>query len=324
MIRSLLLSAGGEISEALSDAAMRVALASASGVLWVDLRQCEEDEAAPLLSGVFGFHPLAIDDCFNDRVDTPKIDDYGDYLFLVAQAVSLTRGERLELSEVDIFVGRNYVVTVANRSVATVDEIFERARANTHVMSRGADFLAHSILDSIVDLLLPAVDDIDDALDGLERRILENPQPSLLPELLLLKRNTIRLRRTILPQRDLMNSISRGEYSLIRPEALMFYRDVYDHTVRVGEMLEGVRDVADSALNTYLSAVNNRMNEVMKTLSIVAVVFLPLTLIASVYGTNLDFSPWGLELPGGFFVMLGSMVLLSAGLVFYFRRRKWF
>ena len=198
----------------------------------------------------------------------------------------------------DIFLGRNYVVTVSQQEPEPVRELFQRARDNAHVMSRGADFLAHDILDSLVDLLLP--------------------------EVLLLKRNTLRLRRSILPERDLANRLSRGEFpALIGKEALIFYRDIYDHVVRVEEMLEGLRDLADSALNSYLSAVNNRMNEVMKTLSIVAAIFLPLTLIASVYGTNLDFSP-GIELPGGFFVMLGSMVVVAAAMVVYFRLRRWF
>lgn len=224
----------------------------------------------------------------------------------------------------DIFLGHNYVVTVSQQEPGPVRELFQRARDNAHVMSRGADFLAHDVLDSLVDLLLPAVEEMDDALDDLEQRILADPDRKLLPEVLLLKRNTLRLRRSILPERDLANRLSRGEFpALIGKEALIFYRDIYDHVVRVEEMLEGLRDLADSALNSYLSAVNNRMNEVMKTLSIVAAIFLPLTLIASVYGTNLDFSP-GIELSGGFFFMLGSMVVVAIAMVVYFRLRRWF
>jgi len=275
---------------------------------------------------VFAFHPLAIDDCYNERVDTPKIDDYGAYLFIVAQSVGYaSRTERLQLAEVDVFLGPNYVVSVRVKPVAAVDELYARARESSHLMARGADFLAHTILDSLVDLLLPAVEEMDEQIDELEQRILDRPDKSLLPDVLLLKRNTLRLRRSILPQRDMVNRLSRGEFgALIGRDALIFYRDVYDHIVRVEEMLEGLRDLADGALSSYLSAVNNRMNEVMKVLSVVAVIFLPLTLIASIYGTNLEYSPFGLDLKAGFFLMLAVMLVIAGGLVLYFRRRGWF
>ena len=162
-------------------------------------------------------------------------------------------------------------------------------------------------------------------LDSLEQRIIERPTKDLLSEVLLLKRNTLRLRRSILPQRDMVNRLSRGEFGvLIRTEALIFYRDIYDHIVRVEALLDGLRDLADSALSSYLSAMNNRMNEIMKAMSVVAVIFLPLTLIASVLGTNLDYSPIGMTLEGGFYWMLGAMIVITAAMVLYFRRRGWF
>jgi magnesium transporter len=192
------------------------------------------------------------------------------------------------------------------------------------MLSRGADFLAHTILDSLVDLLLPAVEEMDETLDALESLILAEPDKQHLSQVLLLKRNTLRLRRTILPLRDVVNRLSRGEFELIHREALIFFRDIYDHIVRVEEMLEGLRDLADSALSSYLSAVNNRMNEVMKALSVVAVIFLPLTLIASIYGTNLDYSVFGLRFEHGFLVMLALMAVVALGLMTYFRYRGWF
>jgi magnesium transporter len=173
--------------------------------------------------------------------------------------------------------------------------------------------------------VLPAVEAMDEKLDDLERAILERPDPEHLADVLLLKRNTLRLRRSVLPQRDLVNRLSRGEFpKLISHEALIFYRDVYDHVVRIESMLDGLRDLADSALNSYLSAVNNRMNEIMKALSVVAVVFLPLTLIASIYGTNLDFSSIGLTFKYGFELMIVAMLLIAGAMILYFRRRGWF
>lgn len=325
MIRSLHRTNDGELRHDLGRDEMIRALKGEAGLLWVFVSGRGESERLAL-GDWFGFHHLAVDDCFNGRVDPPKIDDYGDHLFIVSQSVAYhSRTERLDPDEVDIFLGRNFVVTVTEKRVEPVEELWRRASENGALLGRGADFLAHTILDSLVDLLLPAVEDMDEALDNLEQQILNDPDKRYLPQVLVLKRNTLRLRRSILPERDMVNRLSRGEFpSLIKPEALIFYRDIYDHIVRVEEMLEGLRDLADSALNTYLSSVNNRMNEVMKTLSIVAVIFLPLTLIASIYGTNLDFSPGDLELKGGFFVMLGAMVVIAGGLVAYFRYRRWF
>lgn len=304
----------GEVLKSTSDA-----------VLWADFPAIDED-AQRVLRDVFGFHSLAIDDCSNGRVDTPKIDDYQQYLFIVAQSVVYHNpSDQLELAEVDIFLGDNYVVTVREAAIPAIDALFETGAVNPHLFNRGADFLAHTIIDGLVDLLLPAVEEMDETLDLLERRILANPDKRLLGEVMLLKRNTLRLRRSILPERDMVNRLSRGEFGeLIDKEALIFYRDIYDHIVRVEEMLDGLRDLADSALSSYLSAVNNRLNEVMKAMSVVAVIFLPLTLIASIYGTNLDYSQLGLTFNYGFFLMVAVMVAVAAALVAYFRKQGWF
>lgn len=310
----------------LSDEDVRSIVAGGEGVLWY--RLTEDDEASRhVLSEVFGFHPLAIEDCFNHRVDTPKIDDYGSYLFIVAQSVQFAQTDHiLSLNELDIFVGKNFVVTVqAKQEMPLVDKLYEEAQANPHLMARGADFLAHSILDVMVDQLLPAVEDMDEELDRLERLILDRPERRFLSGVMRLKRETLLLRRSILPQRDIVNRLSRGEFpDLIRQEALIFYRDIYDHIVRVESLLEGLRDIADGALNSYLSAVNNRMSEIMKAMSIVAVIFLPLNLLASLYGTNLDYSPFGVSFDPGFFGLVVAMFFVAGTMVLYFRRRGWF
>ncbi len=317
---------GAATQNDLSDEDVRSIVAAGEGVLWY--RLTEDDETSRhVLSDVFGFHPLAIDDCFNGRVDTPKIDDYGSYLFIVAQSVQFAQTDHvLSLNELDVFLGKNYVVTVqAKQEMPLVDKLFEEAQANPNLMSRGADFLAHTIIDVMVDQLLPAVEEMDEALDRLEQLVLDRPHRRHLSSLLRLKRETLLLRRSILPQRDIVNRLSRGEYpDLIRAEALIFYRDIYDHIVRVESLLEGLRDLADGSLSSYLSAVNNRMNEVMKAMSVVAVIFLPLNLLASLFGTNLDYSPFGLSLDVGFFVLIGFMIFLACSMILYFRRRGWF
>jgi magnesium transporter len=331
---------GETLRQDLTEAEIASIIQAGAGLLWVDLTSSADREISAaanhtekpgeavqhVLGDVFHFHPLAIEDCLNTRIESPKVDDYGDYLFIVAQsAVYGGRSERLDLTEVDLFLGPNYVVTSRQMPVPPIDELFDRACENLHLVNRGADFLAHTVIDSLVDQLLPAVEVMDEHIDELEQTILTRPERRLLSEVLLLKRNTLRLRRSILPQRDMVNRLSRGEFgALIRPEALIFYRDVYDHIVRVEEMLEGLRDLADGALGSYLSVTNNRLSEVMKAMSVVAVIFLPLTLIASIFGTNLDYSPFGLTFKAGFYLMLAFMALIALALVVYFHKRGWF
>jgi magnesium transporter len=325
MIRALHRTDAGELRTALGLPEVRDALASDRGLLWVDLDTADPDGRA-LLEHDFCFHSLAIDDCYNGHLDTPKIDDYDTYLFIEAQSIDYSmQSNRLVLTELGLFLGPNYVVSIHERTIPQVEELLTRAAENSHVMARGADFLAHTILDVMVDQILPAAEEMDEKLAELEQSILESPEKQLLSQVLLLKRNTLHLRRSILPQRDLVNRLSRGEFpKLIRPEALIFYRDIYDHVVRVESLLEGLRDLADSALNSYLSSVNNRMNEIVKALSVVAVIFLPLTLIASIYGTNLNLAFFGLEFKYGFELMLGGMLALAGAMILYFRRRGWF
>jgi magnesium transporter len=168
------------------------------------------------------------------------------------------------------------------------------------------------------------VEVLDEALEQVEEQVLAEPRKSFLQEILLLKRNVQRLRRTLLPQRDVVNRIARGEFpNVIREETYIYFRDVYDHVVRVEELVESVRDLADGVLNSYLSAINNRMNDVMKTLSIAATILLPMTFIASVYGMNFQYMP-ELRWHYSYYVAVGLMVTIALGLVVLFRRRRWF
>jgi magnesium transporter len=315
----------GALTSGLDAASMRRAVEAGEGLLWVDLEAASREEALPILRDVFGFHHLTIDDCFNTHVDPAKLDDYGDYLFIIAQAVS-TRdgGKRLETTELDLYLGRNFVVSFHNEPLPFVQEIRQRCEESGPDMARGADFLAHSLLDQLVDDYQPIVELLDDQLEHVEEQVLAEPHASFLEEILLLKRNVQRLRRTLIPQRDVVNRIARGEFPrLVREESYMYFRDVYDHIVRVAELVESVRDLADGVLNSYLSSINNRMNEVMKTLSVVASILLPLTFIASIYGMNYENMP-ELGWEYGYYWILGVMALVAAGLVVFFRLRRWF
>lgn len=324
MIASYLRTSDGALITPVSEEQMRHTISSGAGLLWVDIQSTERAEAR-LLSDVFAFHRLAIDDCFNQHIDPAKIDDYGSYIFIIAQAISAkATTERIITTELDLFLGPNYVVSFHQEPLSFIDALHKQVRNGGPPFSHGADFLAHALLDALVDGFQPQVENLDDTLSRLEELVLTRPESAFLTEILTLKRNVQRLRRTIIPQRDMVNRIARGEFpAVVRQESQIYFRDIYDHTVRVEELVESIRDLADGALNTYLGAVNNRMNEVMKTLSVVAAIFLPLTLIASIYGMNFEHMP-ELSWRWGYFGILGAMAALALSLVLFFRLRRWF
>ena len=315
---------GGEVRSSASEQELRDALARSDTLAWVDIHTDGRDSGERILRDVFHFHQLTIDDCYNTLVDPPKVDDYGDYLFVIVHNLTYDGAiRRLDRAELDLYIGVNYVVSVHHKPVRAVEEVMRRAQAEHYVVQRGCAFLAHALMDMVVDDYQPIVETIDDDVAAIEELVLDNPRRETLQGVLRLKRSSQDLKRSILPQRDVVNRFSRGEYPrVIPPESLMYFRDIYDHTVRVEEQIETVRDLADSALNTYLSSVNNRINEVMKTLAIVTVIFLPLTLIAGIYGTNFHNVPeYGYHL--GYYGMLVVMVVIAVALLAWFRWRYW-
>jgi magnesium transporter len=325
LITSYLRQPDGAVVSPASDEQVRQAVSSGQGQLWIDLEAVTERAEAAFLSDVFGFHHLTIDDCFNRHVDPAKIDDYGRYIFIIAQGMSTQAPSgALRTTEIDIYLGTNYVVSFHQEPLPGLEAVRRRVLAGGPDFAHGVDFLTHALLDAVVDGFQPEVEMLDDTLSHLEERVLAQPEAHLLEEILTMKRNVQRLRRTLVPQRDMVNRIARGEFpTVVQPETHMYFRDVYDHVVRVGELVETLRDLADGALNVYLGSVNNRMNDIMKTLSVVASVILPLPFIASIYGMNFENMP-ELEWEYGYFLILAVMAAIGVGLVTFFRTRRWF
>jgi magnesium transporter len=222
---------------------LRDALLHPGGLLWVDVSGDDRAEGERVLRDVFDFHHLTVDDCYNDLLDPPKVDDYGRYLFVIVRAIRYD-APSLELTteELDLYIGANYVVSFHKTPIGAVDEVRRRAESRALVLDHGPAFLAHALLDVVVDEFHPVVEALDDQVSDLEERVLDAPERALLQQALQLKRNAQRMRRTIFPQRDVANRFARGEYRLVTGDALMYFRDIYDHTVRVEEMIEGVRD----------------------------------------------------------------------------------
>jgi magnesium transporter len=317
--------AGGEVTETTDLDVLRRGLENGKSVTWLDLH-LKSDADATVLSEVFGFHPLSIEDAMSHRVDPAKIDDHDTYIFIVTQSLGpYDPDAELESVEVDFYLGPNYVVSTHREVIPSIDAFREQCRRNAVLLSRGADWILHGLLDALVDEYLPVVDAVDETLDSLEEDILEQPDTRHLQRVLLVKRNAMRLRRASTPQREIMNRLSRGEFpKLIREDHQIYFRDIYDHLVRIEYLVEGLRDLADGALNTYLSVVSNRLNEVMKVLTAAATVFLPLTLISGIYGMNFAENQFpGFDDAWGFAAVVGAMITIAIGLLAYFRYRRW-
>lgn len=304
--------------------ALRSALADREGLVWVALEEPDEEEMTRVLINQFHFHPLAVEDCQSDGYQTPKLDDYGEYLFLIVQSV--TPGGFLDgdtTRELNIFLGDNYLVSSSLRKIPAVEKLRKRLERDERIYQNGSDFLCHALLDQVVDEFIPHIDQLEEEIDFLEEAVLSNPDPQTLQRILRLKRYSMNLRRVISPQREVVNRLCRDDFPMIDPHSRMYFRDVYDHLVRIFDMLDGIRDMTTSALEVYLNATSLRLNEVMKALTIVSTIFLPLSFVAGVYGMNFHYMPelgWRWGYPAVWLVF----ILIAIGMLSYFRKRRWF
>ena len=313
---------GRKLDPAADRAALPDILRRREGLLWIDL-DVPTDGEFQILADVFRFHPLAVEDCHAD-VHHPKIDDFTDYLFMIVHgvvAVDLMK-EEFRTEELNLFVGANYVVTHHKEPRRSVQSVLDRCRKRPEILGRGTDFLLHDLLDAVVDHYLPALEDLEGEIDRVEDRIYTDPTRETLSDILDLKRDVLHLRRIIGPQKEVVNRLTRREFRTVSDAALPFFRDVYDHLVQIHDLTEQYRDVITGAMEGYLSAVSNRLNEIMKRLTALSTVILPLTLISSIYGMNFEHMP-ELKWAWGYPAVLGLMTIVGFGMFFGFKAKKW-
>jgi len=298
------------------------ALQSGEGLLWVDICEANEDDGR-LLEEVFNFHHLAVEDCLSGHVHTPKIDDFEDYLFIIVHGINYAvQTEVVETTEMQMFLGRNFVVSAHTHPLYSVDSVRKQVEDDGRPMRKGAALLAHALADGLIDNIMPTVDAMSLRADEIEEEVIRNPERTTLEAILQLKRSASRLHRVATPQKDVLNRLSRREFPLIKEGDLIFFRDIYDHILRIEELNQSVRDRASDALSTYMSSVANRQNETMRVLSIVATIFLPMMLVAGVYGMNFDYMP-ELGWKWAYFAVLGFIVSVIVGALLWFRARNW-
>jgi magnesium transporter len=330
MIRTCFLASDGQIRSHLEPEEFATALQDERGVLWVDFQGEPPAVCEPILRETFHFHPLAVDDALQET-HVPKVDDWTEYLYVVLHAIVFDRnaedGEHVDTLELDIFLGRNYVVTHHDQVIAGVDRVWTSCQRDERHLRRGADYMTYKLADELVADYMPAVEDMEDTIDQLEDQVFDRPSSATLEHIFALKRALLHLRRIVMPQREVLNKMARGDFSVIDSEGRVFFRDVYDHLVRLNDINESMRDLLSGVMDTYLSVINNRMNEIMKTLTIITTFFMPLAFVTGFFGMNF-FQPvadalkgWTAEL--ALAVTLVIMILTPAGMYMWIKRRGW-
>jgi magnesium transporter len=293
--------------------------ASASGsTVWVDVLQADL-ATLESIAEVFPLHPLAIEDClhFPQRV---KVDLYPEAAFLVWIFPRHGNGSGTTDLELDILFGKRFLVTSHRDPVPVLDSI---AADPACTLGRGADWTLHSLLDRGVDELFPIVDHLAETLDALEDSLLDSPEQQDLQRLYGVKRALVRIYRVVAGERDVLRSMARRQ-EFVSQDAYLYFQDVGDHLARAVDAIDTYRDVASGAMDIYLSAVNNRMNAIMKQLTVVATIFMPLTLISGIYGMNVTRGMWpSVEAQWSFAAVIAAMVAISVGMLWFFKRRSW-
>ena len=298
-----------------------------STLLWIDLNQVQDNASVEqFLSQQFGFHPLAIDDALYEE-HLPKVDDWENYLYIALQDLTYEANSvTVAMPELDLFLGKQYLVTYHPEAVTAVDRVWQLCQRNSRWLQHGADHLLYRLIDEIVNNYTAVLDQLENRILQLENQIFTQPTAPLLEQMTHYKRTVLEIRRVVAPQREVVNKLAREPFWVIGEKDQVYFRDVYDHMVRLYNDSDSVRDLLTGNMELYLSVVNNRMNDVMKTLTIITTLFMPLTFITGFFGMNffqavLPSRAW--TGPGMLVLALAVMVLLPLAMFYWMRRRAW-
>jgi magnesium transporter len=295
----------------------------ADAFAWLDLSETKEADLA-LLGQRFGFHPLALEDCAHED-QRPKAEEYGAYTFLVSQGFHCPNGNLGELRwyELHVFLAKSYIVTVHDGSIPGLETVWRRVTGDDALLRKGVDFIYYLLQDRIVDDNFPILDFIADELEEIEDQVLRSQQTDkeTLPRIFSLKSKLVLMRKILSPQRDVMALLARGSDPRISERTAFYFRDVYDHLARIVESIESNRDLLGNALEAHMSAQSQRTNEIMKTLTLMSAVFMPLTFITGFFGQNFEHLPFGSD--ALMYTMYASCLVLPSALLYWFKRKHW-
>jgi magnesium transporter len=297
---------------------------SKSKVTWIHFDGLHDISLLERLGALFELHPLALEDILHTD-QRPKVDDYGQYIFVVLKALSLSGDmqEEIKSEQISVVFGHNYLISFTEKEGTSLDPIRERIRKDQgRIRKSGADYLAYRILDGIVDQYFVILEALGDKIEVTEEKLITRPMLETLHTIQHLKREMLFLRKSVWPLREAISYLERRESPLVSDTTAPYLKDIYDHTIQVIDTVETYRDMLSTMLDVYLSSNSNRLNEVMKVLTIIATIFMPLTFLAGVYGMNFKFMP-ELEWHWGYFGLWGLMIVIGVSMVFYFKKKKW-
>jgi magnesium transporter len=292
-------------------------------VTWINIDGIHQVEIIEKIGRHFNIHPLILEDILNTG-QRPKMEDFEDYIFVVVKMIYYDeKDNEIKAEQLSLLIGPNFVISLQEKEGDVFDPVRDRIRkAKGRIRKMKADYLAYALLDTIVDHYFVVLEKLGEKIEDMEEELVTNPTPETLQTIHTLKRDLISLRKSIWPLREVVNNMERGESSLINESTGIYLRDVYDHTIQVIDTIETFRDMVSGMLDIYLSSISNKMNEVMKVLTIIATIFIPLTFIAGLYGMNFKYIP-ELEWHWGYPVLLFVMAGIGFLMLVYFRRKRW-
>jgi magnesium transporter len=295
---------------------------SDESVVWINVGGVHDVQVLETLGKQFSLHPLLLEDVANTD-QRPKLDDYEEYLFLVIKMLSLTERKEIAVEQVSLVLGRNYVLSFQENGTDVFQPVRERLRGGKGRLRQAeSDYLLYALVDAIVDQYFAVLELMGERLEAVQQAVVDDPKPETLNDIHALKRQLLFLRRAVWPLRDVMNNLSRSECRFLHDPTKVFFRDVYDHVVQIVDTIETLREMVSASLDIYLSSVSYRLNAVMRVLTVITTIFMPLSFIASIYGMNFEYMP-ELRSPWGYPLVLGVMAAVGVGMLVLFRKKRW-
>jgi len=296
---------------------------NASSLTWINVCGLEDLEIIKEFGKNFAIHPLVLEDIVNTN-QRPKIEEFEDYIFVVLKMISYKEEKgKIDIEQISLIINSNFVISFQEKRGDIFDPLRERIKGGKGIIRKmGADYLTYALLDTIIDNYFIVLEKIGDKLEDLEDELISYPTSEKLQNIHSLKRDMIYLRKSVWPLREIVSKLERSDSKLIQASSHLYFRDIYDHTVQVIDAIETSRERLSSMLDIYLSSMSNRMNDVMKVLTIIATIFIPLTFIAGIYGMNFKYMP-ELSWEGSYYVVLLLMLVVAVGMIVYFKNKKW-
>lgn len=322
MLQALCVSRAKKLIKVDKPAELARLLRNRSNLLWVDITNPEEDDIDVMVD-VFHFHQLAIEDSIFPQ-NQPKLENYKNHLHIVLHELSYPSQKTLDVAthELNIFIGRNFVVTSHLNTLVSISKIFQRFQTKAHTIQPASDFLLHAIIDQVVDGYFPIVDQLEQRIELLEDKVLTGADKHVLEKIVEVRKNMLKIRNFIQPQRKILNLLGRSDTPFISRSIATYFRDVLDHVVRISDMLDTYRDVLSSTMDAYVSMVSLRMNEIVKTLTTITTILMPLSVITGFYGMNVKIPEFELGIVG-YLIAVGLLLTALTGMIIFLKRKKW-